>query len=128
MAVIKKNPHTEKAREFWYEIQDRMSFLLAQTTYHGDHVDFLNYALESFRDHIKVYTFSFCKPCKNCGRPTNDFMPCSAREYKELCEPVDEEYTFEDYFEGVDRRPSILVPKLTVEDLKKEKEKEEPIE
>ena len=125
MAVIKRNPHTEKARDLWYEVQNKMCFLLAHTTYHGEHVDFLNYALEAFRDHLKLYTFSFCKPCRNCGRPTNDILGCASKNFESPCSPVDEEYDFDKYFEGVDSRPSHLVPKLTVEDLERMK-KEKP--
>ena len=126
MAIIKKTPQSIQAYEVWQKIQTDMCYLMPQICYHNsDDVDFLKYALDMFYDRIKVYSYNFCKPCKNCGRPTNDVLLCSAKDFKEKCEPKDDEhYSFEQYFKRVDTQPDDEIPKLSVEDIQNRKKDE----
>lgn len=102
MAVIKKNPWTDRAREEYFKLIPKMKYALGNVKeedarYLVTILDRARLRLESLmNDHI--YT------CKNCGKPSLDFMPCKAKEFKEDCIPVkNENYDYNVYWELVDK-------------------------
>ncbi len=113
MTVIKSTPTSLQVYEAWQRLSTQMCFLLPHTPYHGTEAEFLLYSLQVLEEQLKYYTHSNCKPCRHCGRPTNTFLLCSAKEFKESCEPTDEVYSFEDYCRDVDSRPDYSPARTT---------------
>ncbi len=106
MAIIKSNPYSTNSIKKWNAIQNLMCHVLPRSTYLGDKAKELESLLNFFHETLEIYCNDNCKLCKNCKRPTIEFLSCSEKEFKEPCEPDDVVVDWDDYFDKLAKLPS----------------------
>ncbi len=85
-AIVKNDPSTQCAREYWYKLSDLMPFVLSACI--GQHEASLfisDYFVKVYNDINEFITDEFGR-CQNCKSVYYDFKLCSAKDHKEKCE------------------------------------------
>jgi hypothetical protein len=106
MAIVKSNPYALESIKKWNKIQNLMCYILPRSTYLGDKAEGLESTLDFFYTTLEIYCNDHCKICKNCKKPTIEFLNCSEKEFKEPCEPDDVIVDWEKYWAELDKIPS----------------------
>ena len=102
MAVIKKNPWTDRAREEYFKLIPKMKYALSNLKEEDTH--YLVTILERADLRLAGLVNDHLHTCKNCGKPSLDFMACKAKDFKEDCIPVkNENYDYNVYWDLVDK-------------------------
>lgn len=100
MALVTKNPLTEKAREEYFKTIPKMKYALAKCILWGEDTKYLLNLLKRQAKRIDSLEQEEYPHCLNCGKPSLDFMPCEAKLWKENCIPTkDPNYDYEAYWE-----------------------------
>jgi hypothetical protein len=112
-AIVKNNPTTQCAREYWFKLSEQMPFILSASITNTDAAYFLSdYFVKVYHDINEFVTDEFGR-CKNCKSVYYENKLCAKKEHKELCEKEDKP-AFEDRLSIIDlpmppsRRPKTL--------------------
>lgn len=103
MAVVTKNPLTERARTEYFNTIVKMKYALAKSIFWGEDTKYLLNLLVRQQKRLDVLEQDSYHRCENCGKPSLDFMSCEAKQWKENCKPKqDPNFNYDDYWDHLE--------------------------